>query len=195
MAGEPATTSAASALAPLPEGARAVDDVDLKDGGVYDGRRACDNVGRQQHSASHGGIEGRRRRQPQGRPQRRRQEGMRRRRPPAPRRLSRRGRGPSMTSASRAAASTAAGGPATTSAARATAPLPEGARAVKDVGLKGRGGGRRACNTVDYQRHGASPEGDEGCRRRWPQGRRRLRRKKGLQRNRPPASHRLSNMG
>ena len=51
MAGGPATTSAASATASLPEGARAVNDVDLTGSGD-DGRRACDDVGRQRHVAS-----------------------------------------------------------------------------------------------------------------------------------------------
>ena len=123
-AGGPATTSAASDTAPLLEGARAVHDVDLMGGGGYDGRRACDDVGRQRHGAPPVGGEGRRRRGPQGRRRRQRQEGLRQRRPPAPRRLSRRGRGPSRMSASRAPAATTEGGPETTSAASATAPLP-----------------------------------------------------------------------
>ena len=48
------TTSAASATALLLEGVRAVDDVNLKVGGDDDGKRACDNVGRQHHGAPHG---------------------------------------------------------------------------------------------------------------------------------------------
>ena len=52
--------SAASAKGPLPEGIRAVEDVELKGGGSDDGRRACDDVGRQRHGASAGGGEGRR---------------------------------------------------------------------------------------------------------------------------------------
>ena len=49
-------TLAASDTASLLEGARAVDDVSLKGGD--DGRRACDDVGRQQHGASPGGDKG-----------------------------------------------------------------------------------------------------------------------------------------
>ena len=49
-----------SATAPLPEGVRAVNDVGVKGGGVDDGRRACDNVGRQRHGVSPGGGKGRR---------------------------------------------------------------------------------------------------------------------------------------
>ena len=47
----------------------------------------------------------------------------------------------------------------TTSATSATAPLPEGVRAVDDFGLKGGGGddGRMACNAVGRERHGDSP--------------------------------------
>ena len=70
-----------------------------------------------------------------------------------------------MTMASMAAAMTTAGGPATTSAASATVPLPEGVRAVDNFGLKGGGGGndgRRACDNVGHQRHGASPGEGEG---------------------------------
>ena len=52
------TTSAASATAAPPEGARAVDDVDLKEGVGEEGRRACEDVDRQRHSASPVGGEG-----------------------------------------------------------------------------------------------------------------------------------------
>ena len=54
-----------------------------------------------------------------------------------------------------------------TLAVSATAPLPEGLRAVDDFGLKGGGGddSRRACDDVGRQRHGASPIGDEGRRK------------------------------
>ena len=52
--------SAASATEPLPEGVRAVDVYGLKGGGGDDGRRACDNVGRQRHGDSPIGDEGRR---------------------------------------------------------------------------------------------------------------------------------------
>ena len=65
-AGGPATTSAASATAPLPAGVRAADGFGLKGGGGNDGRRACDDDGRQRHGASPGGGEGRRRLRPQG---------------------------------------------------------------------------------------------------------------------------------
>ena len=46
-------------------------------------------------------------------------------------------------------------------AASPTAPLPEGMRAVHEVGIEGGGGdaGRRACNVVGRQGHGASPVG------------------------------------
>ena len=44
-------TLAASAIAPLPEEARAVDDVDLAGSGGDDGRRACYDIGRQRHGA------------------------------------------------------------------------------------------------------------------------------------------------
>ena len=50
-------------------------------------------------------------------------------------------------------------------AASATVPLPEGGSDVNDVGVKGGGGGddgRRACDDVGRQRHGASPGGGEG---------------------------------
>ena len=43
--------SATSETAPLMEGARAVDDVDVTGGGG-DGRRACDDVSRQRHGVS-----------------------------------------------------------------------------------------------------------------------------------------------
>ena len=51
-----ATTSAASATAPLPEGVKAVDDFELKGGGDDDSRRACNEVGRQRLGASPGGV-------------------------------------------------------------------------------------------------------------------------------------------
>ena len=170
-AGGPVATSAASATASLPEGMRAVNDVDLKDGGGDDGRRACNDVDRQRHSAFPVGGEGRRRHRPHGRRRQLRQEGLRRRRRPAPWCLFRRGCRPSKTWASRAVAATTAGGLATTSAASSMEPLPEGARAVDDVDLTGGGGdhGKRACHEVGRKRHGASPVGDEGRRRREPQ--------------------------
>ena len=48
-----------------------------------------------------------------------------------------------------------------TLAASATAPLPEGVRAVDDFDVKGGGGddSRRACDNVGRQHHGASPGG------------------------------------
>ena len=53
--------------------------------------------------------------------------------------------------------------------ARDMVPLLEGVRAAGDIGLKGDGGndddGRRACNAVVRERHGASPEGSEGQRK------------------------------
>ena len=52
--------SGASATAPLTEGVRAVDKVDLTGGGGYDGRSACDDVGRQRHGAPPVGVKGRR---------------------------------------------------------------------------------------------------------------------------------------
>ena len=81
-----------------------------------------------------------------------------------------------------------------TLAASATASLPEGARAVKDVGLKGSGGddGMRACDNVGRQRHIASPGGSEGRTRRGPQGRRRQRWQEGMQRRGPHGKRRLS---
>ena len=50
--------SAASAMAPLREGVKAINSVGVKDGGGDDGRRACDGVGLQRHGASPGGDEG-----------------------------------------------------------------------------------------------------------------------------------------
>ena len=49
-------------------------------------------------------------------------------------------------------------------AASASTPLPEVVRAVDNFGLKGRGGGdgKRTCNDVGRQRHGAPPGGGEG---------------------------------
>ena len=47
-------------MVPLPAGVRAADDFGLKvGGGGGDGRRACNDVGRQRHGASTGGGEGR----------------------------------------------------------------------------------------------------------------------------------------
>ena len=46
-------------MAPIPEGIRVVDDVGVKVGGGDDGRRACDDVGRQRHGAYPLGSEGR----------------------------------------------------------------------------------------------------------------------------------------
>ena len=56
------------------------------------------------------------------------------------------------------------GGPAKTSAASATVPLPAGVRVANNVGVKGGGDddGRRTCNDVGRQRHGAPPGGGEG---------------------------------
>ena len=51
MAGGPAMTSAPSHTASIPEGARAVDDVNLTGSGD-DGGRACDDVSRRRHLAS-----------------------------------------------------------------------------------------------------------------------------------------------
>ena len=61
------------------------------------------------------------------------------------------------------------------SASSATAPLPQGLKDANNAGLKGGGGdnGRRACDDVGCQRHGAYPVGGEGPRGRRPQGRRR----------------------
>ena len=47
MAGGPATISAASATAPLPEGGSAVVEVGVNVGGGDVDRRVCDDVGRQ----------------------------------------------------------------------------------------------------------------------------------------------------
>ena len=90
-------------MAPLPERARANGDVGCTGGSGDNGRRACDVVVRESHHASPGEGEGRRRCWHHGRPRRQR----RRRRPRESRRLSRRGQGPTVSSAARSAATTA----------------------------------------------------------------------------------------
>ena len=69
-----------------------------------------------------------------------------------------------------------------TLATSATASLPCGMRAIEDLGLKGGGGddGRRACDDVVRQRHGASPGGGEGRQRLRPQEWRRRRWQEGV---------------